>query len=70
MKYIWIIIGAMIGLTAISLIAYDPTYNKVMSGEYKLKCNDRFVDIEMIDGKSDEIWFFKDGYAKNCEAIK
>lgn len=70
MKYIWIIIGAIIGLTAISIMTYDLTYNKVMSGEYKLKCNDRFVDIEMIDGKSDEIWFFKDGYAKNCEVIK
>lgn len=67
MKYIWVVIGVVMGLIAISIMTYDPTYSKVMSGEYKLKCNDRFIDVEMIDGKSDEVWFFKDGYAKNCE---
>lgn len=70
MKYIWVIIGAVIGSIAVLIMTYDPTYDKVMSREYKLKCNDRFIDVEMIDGKSDEMWFFKDGYAKNCEVIK
>lgn len=66
----------IIGLVVISLVScvvalsYNPVLSSVKSGESTLNCNDRVVDKEMVTDFSDGIWFFKDGYAKNCEILK
>ena len=48
-------------------------YNKILSGERILVC---FIDNEyktippdMIEGKVDDVWLFKNGYARNCKVF-
>jgi len=56
-------------LTAIAFhFAFDDALLKdIQTGKKLLICNGKHIAPEMVTGFSDGIWWFRNGYAKNCE---
>ena len=52
----------------------NAAFNSVKKGTASLVCNikeaPRVIDASKVVGFSEGVWFFENGHARNCEAIK
>jgi len=64
MKYL--IILALVAISA-QLIFDNTLLEDIKNGKKLLICNGKQVSPELVVNFSDDLWWFVNGYAKNCE---
>lgn len=59
--------GIAVGLLTLHFSLSNDLLNEVKSGQKQLVCNGKLVEPSKITDFQDGVWFFTNGYAKNCE---
>lgn len=69
---------AAVGIVFVALCVFNQqdnaAFDSVKNGTASLVCNikeaPRVIDASKVVGFSEGVWFFENGHARNCEAIK
>ena len=69
---------AAVGIVFVALCVFNQqdnaAFDSVKNGTAALVCNikeaPRVIDASKVVGFSEGVWFFENGHARNCEAIK